>query len=162
MLKTRMLIRTFMLAGLCTFSFCGIAVPTFAQVGDAKHHFMINNVPLTADELRAAFQGQTHEGFYRFERETLPTHAFTETTFKDGRVKHVQGDETLYGRWEIMGSQICFSYDDVWFNHLCFDMYRIGNCYYHYLMTEGKRPIRVWTAQSSLKGERPNCEPGIS
>ena len=127
-----------------------------------QHDFMINNSPLKAGELRAAFEGQTHVGVYRFEREALPTHKFSETTFKDGRVKHVQGEEILSGQWKITGDQICYTYTDVWYNNLCFDMYRVGNCYYHYLMTEGNRVMRVWTARSSLKGERPNCEPNIS
>ena len=57
------------------------------------YDFMINNSPLKATELREAFDGQTHDGFYRFEREALPTHKFKETTSSDGRVKHVQGEE---------------------------------------------------------------------
>lgn len=146
-------------AATAVLSICALAD---TSVEPAPHDFMINNAPLKADELRAAFKGQTHVGSYRFEREKLSTYTFSETTFTDGRVEHRQGDEVLAGNWEISGDQICFTYENVWYSNLCFSMYRNGNCYYHYLMTEGGRTMRVWTARSSLKGERPNCEPNIS
>lgn len=141
-----------------------LAVPAFANTGPKilAHDFMVDNTPLTSDELRAAFFGQTHAGFYRFEREAMPTHRFSETTFTDGRVEHVQGEEVLGGTWAIIGDQMCYTYENVWHRRLCFDIYRVGNCYYHYLMTEGDRVMRVWTARSSLKGETPNCEPYVS
>lgn len=143
------------------FSVCGAAL---AQIDSIRpqHDFMINNSPLKAGELNAAFKGQTHSGFYRFERETLPTHKFEETTAKDGGVKHVQGKEVLTGQWSVEGDQLCFIYNEVWSRQLCFNIYRVGNCYYHYLMSEGDQPIRAWTARSSLKGERPNCEPNVA
>lgn len=161
MLKTCMLLsRTLLITGLAL-SLLGSAS---AQIdfGKPVHDFMVNNSPLKAAELEDAFRGQTHRGFYRFERDALPTHRFEETTTTDGQVKHIQGDEVLTGVWAIKGNQICFIYEEVWARTLCFDIYQKGNCYYHYLMTEGGRPVRSWTARSSLKGERPNCEPNIS
>ncbi len=126
------------------------------------HDFMINNSPLKAEELRAAFSGKTHDGFYRFERESIPTHSFSETTTADGRVTHIQGPETITGTWRIKGDQICYTYDDTWRRELCFDMYRVGNCYYHYIMTEAGRPIQAWTARSHPRGEQPDCDAQIS
>ena len=132
------------------------------DLGHERHDFMVNNSPLKTLELREAFAGQTHNGYYRFDREELPTHRFEETTAKDGGVTHTQAEEVLTGNWTLKDDQICFIYNEVWARQLCFDIYRVGNCYYHYLMTEGGRPVQAWTARSSLKGERPSCEPNIS
>lgn len=126
------------------------------------HDFMVDNSPLKAEELRKAFKGRTHEGFYRFERDEIPTTRFTETTRSDGRVKHVQGEETLTGTWEIEGDQICFQYEDVWKNTYCFDIYRVGTCYYHYIRTSNGIPVNRWTARSTPKGEVPDCDIAIS
>lgn len=122
------------------------------------HDFMIDNTPLSSDELSAAFKGRTHLGYYRFERDTVSTTRFTETTTSDGRVTHVQGDETLTGTWKIKSDQICYQYDDVWPNVYCFDIYQVGTCYYHYIRTRNETPVNRWTARSTPKGEVPDCD----
>lgn len=161
MLKTGMQFLRKALIG--TFIICIGGAAQASDIGlQAPHDFMIDNSPLRASELTEAFSGRTHSGFYRFEREAFPTHRFEETTAKDGSVEHLQGAETLTGKWSLKGDQICYVYDEIWARQLCFDIYRVGNCYYHYLQTEGGRPIKAWTARSSFKGERPNCEPNIA
>ena len=140
----------------------GFAYSAADDTAPPKYDFMIGNTPLQSGELRAAFLGQTHVGFYRFDSANIPTRSFSETTFKNGRVEHTQGGEVLTGQWVIRKNQICYTYDNVWQSQLCFDMYRVGNCYYHYLATQGPRPMKLWTARSSLKGESPDCEPSIA
>lgn len=153
----------FCLSLLLFFGCLSVSVTTTADdAASPQYDFMVGNTPLGSDELRAAFLGQTHVGFYRFDSANIPTRNFSETTFKNGRVEHTQGDEVLTGQWIIAKNQICFTYDNVWQNQLCFDMYRVGNCYYHYLATQGQRPMKLWTARSSLKGESPDCEPNIA
>ena len=124
----------------------------------APHDFMVDNTPLNAEELRSTFNNRTHLGYYRFERDTLSTTRFMETTASDGRVTHVQGDETLTGTWHIKSNQMCYQYDDVWPNIYCFDIYKVGTCYYHYIRTQNETPVNRWTARSTPKGEVPNCD----
>jgi len=121
---------------------------------------------LTADELRAVFSGKTHNGTYSFLRSDIKTYAFTETTFANGDVKHVQKtrDKELIdtGDWEIEDDTICYDYDDKRLRQACFRIYVVGNCYYHYQVSVQGFPASGFSARSVIKGENPSCEPGFA
>ncbi|MDB2437512.1 hypothetical protein N9W89_02240 [Hellea sp.] len=127
-----------------------------------------SDVPLSESELTAVFQGQTHRGTYNFKRRSFTTFGFEETTTKDGRIKHVQGDHTDTGTYEIEDDLICYSYDPnersefAQSNPICFNIYQRGNCYYHYQRFVNNRPVRGFTARSVIKGDNPDCAPQIS
>lgn len=122
--------------------------------------------PLDEKQLYDVFAGQTHNGSYSFLREDINTYAFTETTFKDGRILHVQSlrDKVLTdrGQWDIDGNEICYDYDNDRLRQACFHIYQAGNCYYHYQISVQGFPASGFTARSVLKGETPNCEPAIA
>ncbi|MGJ8563784.1 MAG: hypothetical protein ACSHXY_09550 [Alphaproteobacteria bacterium] len=157
----------FLFAGLILPVFLAAVCPvwTSAQTmapSTPPHDFMVNNTPLTDKALVSAFSGITHDGFYRYEQKETVPQRFVETTSEAGAVKHVQGEETMTGTWDVKGDRICYTYDYNKLRPLCYDIYRVGNCYYHVLMTSGSQRRGVWTAQSSPKGERPSCEPHVS
>lgn len=130
--------------------------------GGEKFDFMVDNKPLNEAELKKAFKGVTHYGFYRFNRDNIPTHKFTETTYADGRVEHVQGEEVLKGRWSIKKNRMCYRYYDIWEQEMCFDMYRVGTCYYHVIRTSGGNRTLDWTARSTPKHQEPDCDPAVA
>lgn len=122
--------------------------------------------PLTQQELRVAFSGKTHRGTYSFLRNDIDTYAFTETTHEDGRILHVQTtsgkaiEDT--GQWEIDENRICYDYDDARLRQACFEIYVLGNCYYHYQVEVQGFPTKGFTARSVIKGETANCDPSVS
>lgn len=138
--------------------------PAFGEDPKAQYlpEFMVGNEPLKDDALIKAFSGIKHVGFYRFGREEIPTHKFEETTYSDGRVQHLQGDEELKGRWYVKNDRICFRYADVWMRLLCYDIYRVGTCYYHLIRSSGGVDTFGWTARSTPEGEKPTCDAQIS
>ena len=120
-------------------------------------------VPLNEDQLRAAFTDKTHRGTYNFKRAEIDTFAFAERTTADGRTRHVHGDKVDVGSWRIRDTVICFEYEE-WTessNHIaCFNIYRRGNCYYHYaLRYRGFGVGGEFTARSVHEGDVPDCEP---
>ncbi len=152
-------------------TFCGayfiIATPAKAQLDDNYYVPDIETAQaLTKDGLLAVFSGQTHLGTYSFLRENISTYAFTETTFSDGSLRHIQKihDKEIVdtGQWELDGDRICYDYDDLRLSQACFKIYVVGNCYYHYQVEAQGFPATGFTARSVVKGERPNCEPAIS
>ncbi|WP_026940543.1 hypothetical protein [Hellea balneolensis] len=126
------------------------------------------DIPLTESELKTAFKGQTHRGTYNFKRVSFRTFGFEETTRKDGRVEHQQDGHTDTGSYTINDDLICFIYDPnergefARFNPICFNIYRRGNCYYHYQRSVSNRPVSGFTARSVIKGDNPDCAPQIS
>lgn len=134
------------------------AMSLSVQAQTMPYEFMVGNKPLSDAELQAAFKGVTHIGYYRFERGELDTRSFAETTHSDGAVEHVQGKEVLTGRWRINDDLICYAYDIAQPIEFCFNIYQVGNCYYHVAMTNGGSPLGRWTARSTPEGEEPNCE----
>jgi hypothetical protein len=140
---------------------CSVSVSPTALAG-APYEFMQDNSPLTEAELLKAFKGKTHKGYYRFDRNDLPTHTFTETTAKDGYVKHVQGEEVLEGKWRVKDNRICYRYFDIWYQEMCFDIYRVKNCFYHVIRTSGQNRVFEWTARSTPKDEDPNCDAPVA
>lgn len=123
---------------------------------------------LSEAELTTAFKGQTHRGTYNFKRVNFRTFGFEETTQNDGGVKHVQDGHTDTGRYTIKDELLCFTYDPnergefARYNPICFNIYRRGNCYYHYQRSVNNRPVSGFTARSVIKGESPDCAPQIS
>jgi len=121
---------------------------------------------LDAEGLLAVFSGKTHLGTYSFLRGDISTYAFTETTFANGDVRHVQKTyekEIIdLGQWEIEDDRICYEYDDPRLRPACFRIYVVGNCYYHYQTEVSGFPASGFTARSVIKGERPDCEPAIA
>lgn len=120
-------------------------------------------LPLNEEELIAAFSDQTHRGTYTFQRPNIDTFAFEETTSSDGRTRHIHGDAVDVGTWRVMANVICFRYEnyDGGEHRACFNIYKRGNCYYHYGLNGGMRG-GSFTARSVHAGDIPECEPPMS
>ena len=146
------------------------AGPAAAQEADAPHpgsHLPDPrvDVPLDGAELSEAFTNRTHRGSYSFRRPNIGTFAFEETTTDDGRTVHVHGDKTDLGTWRVRANVICFVYED-WDSRsgqhtACFNIYKRGNCFYHYNLPRGRVGAGRFTARSVHKGETPDCEPAM-
>ena len=124
------------------------------------------DVPLNEADLLAAFTDKTHFGTYSFKRRDIDTFAFRETTTSDGRTVHVHGTKTDRGTWRVRANVICFDYED-WDaaggRHLaCFNIFKRGNCYYHYGLRSGPMGRGSFTARSVHEGESPTCDPPIA
>ncbi len=121
--------------------------------------------PLNEAELLAAFSDKTHRGTYNFKRKDIETFAFEETTTSDGRTVHRHGDKIDRGTWQVRANVICFEYVD-WdaaggSHFACFNIYKRGNCYYHYGLGGFAFGGGSFTARSVHAGETPNCEPAF-
>ena len=124
------------------------------------------DVPLGEAELLAAFTDRTHRGTYTFKRPKIETFAFEERTTADGRTVHRHGDKTDRGTWRVRANVICFDYED-WDarggRHLaCFNIFKQGNCFYHYGLRLGQPGMGGFTARTVHKGDEPDCEPPIA
>ena len=122
-------------------------------------------MPLDEAQLIAAFTDKTHRGTYNFKRPEIDTFAFAERTTADGRTRHQHGDKVDVGTWRVRRNVICFEYEE-WTegsNHIaCFNIFRRGNCYYHYaLRARGFGVGGAFTARSVHEGETPECEPAF-
>lgn len=122
---------------------------------------VLEDTPLTGEELLKVFSGQTHNGSYSFLNRDITTFAFTETTRADGSVRHVQQEQVDTGRWTVTGNVICYDYDDPDLLQACFNIYARGNCYYHYQVSVLGRTQFGFTARSIIAGDTPNCEPSL-
>lgn len=122
---------------------------------------VLEDTPLTGEELLKVFSGQTHNGTYSFLNRDITTFAFTETTRADGSVRHVQQEQVDTGRWTVTGNVICYDYDDPDLLQACFNIYARGNCYYHYQVSVLGRTQFGFTARSIIAGDTPNCEPSL-
>lgn len=149
---------------------CALPSPMLAQTAlqpDADGNYLPDpsqDVPLSEDELIAAFTDKTHRGTYNFKRPNIETFAFEETTSADGRTVHVHGEKTDRGTWRVRENVICFDYvdwDAAGGRHLaCFNIFKRGNCYYHYGLALGRPGLGgSFTARSVHAGETPDCEP---
>ena len=117
--------------------------------------------PISEAKLRAAFTGKKHKGSYNFLNRDITTFAFEETTYSDGRIRHVQEGKVDTGQWKITDNVICYDYDDPELLQACFRMYIRGNCYYHYQVSVQGYPKFGFSARSVIDGETPNCEPSF-
>jgi len=143
------------------------ALPAYAQLDDKYYLPDIETAQnLNSDGLQSVFSGKTHLGTYSFLRGDINTYAFAETTFADGRIRHVQKTREKEiidaGDWDIYDDKICYDYDDARLRQACFKIYVVGNCYYHYQVSVQGVPASGFTARSVIKGERPDCEPAIA
>jgi len=144
-----------------------MSLPAHAQLDETYFVPDIETAPsLTEEGLLSAFSGQTHLGTYSFLRDNIDTVAFTETTFEDGRIRHVQKssqkEHVDTGQWELEDDNICYDYDNPGLTQACFKIFVVGNCYYHYQTSVQGFPAFGFTARSVIKGERPNCDPAIA
>ncbi len=114
--------------------------------------------PMSAEDVKQMFSGQTHRGTYNFQMQNFEGYNFEETTFADGRTLHRLGSRTDTGTWEQNEEQICFDYDAPDLTPACFIFYRRGNCVYHYQQSVQGYSTYGFTAVSVIKGESPNCE----
>lgn len=128
---------------------------------DENFSDVLEDTPLTGEELLKVFSGQTHNGTYSFLNRDITTFAFTETTRADGSVRHVQQEQVDTGRWTVTGNVICYDYDDPDLLQACFNIYARGNCYYHYQVSVLGRTQFGFTARSIIAGDTPNCEPSL-
>lgn len=120
--------------------------------------------PLDEQELLAAFSGKTHRGTYNFKRRNIETFAFMETTSADGTTAHYHGDKIDTGTWRVKRNVICFVYDnwDGGVHRACFNVYKRGNCFYHYGLSSGPNGLGgAFTARSVHADETPDCEPSM-
>ncbi len=125
--------------------------------------------PLSEAELIEAFTDKTHLGTYNFQRRDIGTIAFEETTTADGRTIHRQGTKVDSGTWRVRANVICFEYEDFSQNGrrdlFCFNIYKVGNCYYHYGLGIGRGGFGLrggnFTARSVHAGETANCQPAF-
>lgn len=151
-----------------------VTVPALANEdssGESLAHYQaidvrINNNPLTAEALTIAFKDQIHNGAYEFNRKGIPGKRFVEATAADGSLVHIQGLRVDTGHWVITErsgqDHICYEYlTDPEFGS-CFNIYPVGNCFYHYPLRDTGRESAYWTARTVIKGERPDCELQIS
>ena len=117
-------------------------------------------LPLSEEQLLAAFSDKTHRGTYNFKRPNIDSFAFVETTKSDGTTHHAHGDKVDLGTWEVRSNVICFHYtnwDGTTTHNACFNIYQKGNCYYHYGLRSGLGG-GAFTARSVHAGEIPECE----
>ncbi|MEP1231030.1 MAG: hypothetical protein ABJG88_10180 [Litorimonas sp.] len=153
-------------SGLCLISV--LIAPIAAAQLDSDYYLpdLETTQTLDAAGLQTVFSGKTHLGTYSFLREDISTYAFSETTFSDGRIEHIQQThekkQVDTGQWEIEDDRICYDYDDPRLHQACFTIYVVGNCYYHHQVEVQGYPASGFTARSVIKGERPNCEPPIA
>lgn len=150
----------------CWFSLAFLAVPTlgWAQDQNDPQPFpdTTQQAPLNEAELIAAFSDKTHLGSYNFNRPNIETFSFEERTTSDGRTIHAQGDRIDRGTWRVKANVICFHYYE-WqpgVDH-CFNIYKRGNCFYHYGLSFYWRGGGQFTARTVHKGEAPDCEPAF-
>lgn len=148
----------FILAVFITFGLTAPIATAQLTLDDFDLDFLIDNEPMSEGEIKRFFKGQTHKGAYQFDRDGHATRGFEETTYADGRVLHIQGEETLNGSWRIADGHMCYTYERVWSEEICFDMYQVNNCIYHYQRSVGGLPRTGWTARTNLKGERAQCD----
>lgn len=120
--------------------------------------------PLNEADLLAAFTDKTHQGTYNFRRPNIDTFEFEETTTSDGRTRHVHGPKVDTGTWRVKANVICFHYEG-WQGELdhfaCFNIYKQGNCFYHYGLSGFGRGGGNFTARSVHKGDVPDCVPSF-
>lgn len=149
------------------------AAPTFAHAQDTDDPFPMRpnlegdflpdparELPLSEDQLLAAFSDRTHRGTYNFKRPNIDSFAFVETTTSDGKTNHAHGDKVDVGTWKVMSNVICFHYtnwDGTTTHNACFNIFQKGNCYYHYGLRSGFGG-GAFTARSVHAGETPECE----
>lgn len=116
---------------------------------------------LSGAELALIFKGQKHLGSYNFLNRDITSFAFEETTFDDGKIRHVQQGRVDTGNWTITDNIICYDYDDPLLRQACFKIYARGNCYYHYQVSVEGQTRYGFTARTIIDGETPNCEPSL-
>lgn len=116
--------------------------------------------------LKAAFSGQTHAGAYNFTDSGKATKFYEETHAKNGEVIYSEGPTQEKGLWRVIDDALCFLYESENMSGGCFRVYRVKNCYYFYsenlIEREDELDRDYWTARSTIKGERPECEAALS
>lgn len=145
----------FVMAMICAGSLCLTADISLAQTDHASTDF------LTDDQLRAAFSGKTHNGFYRRFLVPYGDQTFVETYAKDGTLSYTAGEIVASGSWQIDNKKICFTYDNPDFLPGCFYVTQIEGCYYSYEtntnfsdIVPGRDP---WWIRSYIDGTSPDC-----
>jgi len=121
---------------------------------------------LNGDAILQDFLGTTFNGAYSLTKDGEPTRFYTETHQENSEVLYVENGESFPGIWTIRRNLMCYDYYSDAMNGGCFKIFRSGNCYYFYgdivpshLIGEEKN---YWTARSVIKGQTPDCDPGIS
>jgi len=121
---------------------------------------------ITGDDLTAQFSGKTHDGAYNFSLGGDARDFYTERHNKDGTVLYKEGGDSVEGRWGVFNDVLCYYYVNSNVTGGCFRVYQVENCYYFYSDNLPDDPNEIegdfWTARSTLKGERQECEAAIS
>ena len=140
---------------------CMVAPTAMAQSADTQYPDVETATPLSEAELLETFSGQTHRGSYNFLNRHITTFAFEEATKADGTLEHRQADVIDTGSWTVTGQRICYDYDDPGLRQACFQIYRRGNCFYHFQVSTMGQTRYGFTARSVIAGETPSCEPSL-
>ena len=118
------------------------------------------------DDLLHAFKNVTHEGAYNFTDDGEPQRFYSEAHHDTGLTTYIEGKINTTGAWLIRKDSLCFAYPETDMAGGCFRVYRVGNCFYYYSTAIPQFADELdrdyWTARSVKKGERPECEPGMS
>lgn len=118
-------------------------------------------VPLNDEQLRAAYSGQTHDSFYRWNIEEYGGVYFEETYHPDGRLDYVAGDVILTGFWQVTNGKICFQYNDTPLADGCFVVVNEGGCFYSYEIGLDGRPMGLargeWWIRATIRGSDGQC-----
>lgn len=152
------------LKNLCVLVLCAVPVAAAAQSQKTDIRPHANRV--VGEELRAEFEGITHDGAYNFTTEGDPRRFYTETTHAGGRATYSDPTGVSHGDWQVDNDLLCFAYDQDSLTGGCFRVYKVGNCFYYYsdsvVFTRDELDREYWTARSVKAGEEPSCDPGIS
>jgi len=121
---------------------------------------------LTAEAIKATFSDVTMDGAYNFGRNGKAQSFYTETHNPDGTLTYSEDGMEEPGRWFVRKDSICYTYPSKRLSGGCFRVYQIKNCYYFYSASRRQVAYETgqpyWTARSTKKGKRANCEPALS
>lgn len=143
-----------------------LGVPVLASAQNQQTDIRPQALRLTGDDLRAQFEGITHNGAYNFTFEGRGLNNYSEMHYPDGRVVYQEDDLKAEGVWFINRNNVCFVYENSAMTGGCFRVYKVANCYYYYSdqirEMEGELDRDYWTARSVHKGQAPECDSAIS
>lgn len=120
---------------------------------------------VSGQALKSSFAGVTHKGAYNFDARGRADNRFTEWHGADGKILYREGELLAKGTWTLARDMICYNYDDDRLSGGCFEVYKLGTCYYFYdsaVVNFAATESIFWTARSVPKGQSATCEAMIS
>ena len=121
---------------------------------------------LNSDDILRAFNGQTHNGAYSLTQDGEPTRFYVEDHLETSEAIYSENGISYPGVWSIMRDHLCYDYVSDDMTGGCFKVFQIGNCYFFFGDNIPNHLINLeqnyWTARSVIKGQSPDCDPGVS